>query len=261
MSVSYPVWIYKKEGSPQSPEEMNDLTTVMRNHAENIELHFRKFSEINEQINEIKNISDLNLKGGIYPNDSLDYLSTLIDGLYYASTPGIYSNGLIALEGFYTIFKKIGNEWTIALEYLLPTIPVDQNYDPESSNAQSGKAVSQAISSLVKDVIGDNYLTLYITSTKGDLLDIDDLNTTLIVSVDRYFKDVTDEVISWQWTRESGLSQEAQDADEMWKIGKTTKDLVLTPADFTEDIFEYGHTFICTALLEGNKTINGKITI
>lgn len=113
----------------------------------------------------------------------------------------------------------------------------------------------------IEEIFGDDSLTLYITSTKGDLLDIDDLNTTLVVSVDRYFKDVTDEVISWQWTRESGLSQEAQDADEMWKIGKTTKDLVLTPADFTSDIFEYGHTFICTALFEGNKTINGKITI
>lgn len=113
----------------------------------------------------------------------------------------------------------------------------------------------------IKEIFGDDSLTLYITSIKGDLLDIDDLNTTLVVSVDRYFKDVTDEVTSWQWTRESGLSQEAQDADEIWKIGKTTKDLVLTPADFTADIFEYGHTFICTALFEGNKTINGKITI
>lgn len=190
--------------------------------------------------------SKFGISGSITTSQELSDLDLLPNGIYEAQTSGVYKNGLTAKEGYYTLFRKDENKWSVDLEIKMPV--------------QDLSEILQRLQNL-EEIFGDDSLTLYITSTKGDLLDLDDLNTTLVVSVDRYFKDVTDEVISWQWTRESGLSQEAQDADEIWKIGKTTKDLVLTPADFTSDIFEYGHTFICTALLEGNKTINGKITI
>ncbi|MGV0847450.1 phage tail protein [Empedobacter falsenii] len=112
----------------------------------------------------------------------------------------------------------------------------------------------------IEEIFGDDSLTLYITSTKGDLLDIDDLNTTLTPYVDRYFNDVTDKVTSWQWTRESGITQEDIDADLIWAIDKNHRILNLTAEDFTHNIFEYGVTFICEARIE-KRILKARITI
>ena len=102
----------------------------------------------------------------------------------------------------------------------------------------------------IEEIFGDDSLTLYIESSKGDLLDLDDLNTALTPYVDRYFNDVTDKVTSWQWTRESGITQEDIDADLIWAIDKNHRILNLTAEDFTHNIFEYGVTFICEARIE-----------
>ncbi|MFV0149742.1 phage tail protein [Empedobacter falsenii] len=102
----------------------------------------------------------------------------------------------------------------------------------------------------IEEIFGDDSLTIYIESSKGDLLDLDDLNTTLTPYVDRYFNDVTDKVTSWQWYRESGVTQEDIDADDIWAIDKNHRILNLTAEDFTHNIFEHGVTFICEARIE-----------
>jgi len=102
----------------------------------------------------------------------------------------------------------------------------------------------------IEEIFGDDSLTIYIESSKGDLLDLDDLNTTLTPYVDRYFNDATDKVTSWQWYRESGITQEDKDADDIWAIDKNNRILNLTAEDFTHNIFEHGVTFICEARIE-----------
>lgn len=106
------------------------------------------------------------------------------------------------------------------------------------------------IDDIVDVITGSGSLTLYIESSKGDLLDLDDLNTTLTPYVDRYFNDATDKVTSWKWYRESGITQEDKDADDIWAIDKNHRILNLTAEDFTHNILEHGVTFICEARIE-----------
>lgn len=112
----------------------------------------------------------------------------------------------------------------------------------------------------VEDIIGTDSLALYIQSSAGDLLMADDLNTTLTPTVERYFKDYTNQVISWQWFRESGTTQEDRDSDELWSLDKQQKDLVLTTDDFTQNVHHHSIRFTCQAIVN-NQQIEKSITI
>lgn len=105
----------------------------------------------------------------------------------------------------------------------------------------------------INNIIGENTLQIFIESTRGNLLIADDLNTTLIPSVQRYFKDFNDQVTSWQWYRESGSTQEDHDSDEIWSLGKNKRILDLTTEDFTLNVFERAITFTCIAIVAGEK--------
>lgn len=110
----------------------------------------------------------------------------------------------------------------------------------------------------VDEILGSDSLTLFIDSSAGDFLDADNLNTTFVPTVMRYFKDYTNDVVSWQWFRESGTTQEDQDADQIWSMDKNYPILELTPEDFTQNIHSGSVTFMCQAVkhLQKHKNIS-----
>ena len=54
--------------------------------------------------------------GSISTTQTLSQLNALADGVWVAMTAGRYANGLISKEGFFTTFRKVGNQWTINSE-------------------------------------------------------------------------------------------------------------------------------------------------
>lgn len=122
------------------------------------------------------------------------------------------------------------------------------------------QGIKNTVSGSVENIIGTDSLTLFIESSAGDLLMADDLNTTLTPSVERYFKDYTEQVVQWQWFRESGTTQEDKDADGIWAMDKTSQILELQTDDFTHNIHTQAVTFVCQAIVN-NQKITQKITI
>ncbi|MCP1997304.1 phage tail protein [Flavobacterium sp. HSC-61S13] len=112
----------------------------------------------------------------------------------------------------------------------------------------------------ITDVLGTDSLSLFVESSAGELLDADNLNTSLTPTVMRYFKDFTNDVVKWQWYRESGTTQEDKDADEIWAIDKNTAVLELNAEDFTQNIHLGSVAFTCQATVN-NETITVKIEI
>lgn len=112
----------------------------------------------------------------------------------------------------------------------------------------------------VDDIIGTDSLNLFIDSSEGDTIAADNMQTTLTASVERYFKDFTNQVVSWQWFRESGDTQEDRDSDAMWAIDKTNRIINLTTVDFTANIYNRSVTFTCQAIVN-NELIEAKTTI
>ena len=54
--------------------------------------------------------------GSISTTQTLSQLNALADGVWVAMTAGRYANGLTSKEGFFTTFRKVGNQWTINSE-------------------------------------------------------------------------------------------------------------------------------------------------
>lgn len=112
----------------------------------------------------------------------------------------------------------------------------------------------------VDDIIGTDSLNLLINSSEGDTIAADNMQTTFTATVERYFKDFTNQVVSWQWFRESGDTQEDRDSDAMWAIDKTDRIIHLTSVDFTANIYNRSVTFTCQAIVN-NELIEAKTTI
>ncbi|WP_233266087.1 hypothetical protein [Myroides fluvii] len=107
----------------------------------------------------------------------------------------------------------------------------------------------------VDDILGTDSLHLFIDSSEGETIAADNLQTTLTATVERYFNDFTNEVVSWQWFRESGDTQEDRDSDAIWSQGKTERIIHLTAADFTPNIHSRSIVFVCQAIVQNQKLI------
>lgn len=105
----------------------------------------------------------------------------------------------------------------------------------------------------VDDILGTDSLHLFIDSSEGDTIAADNLQTTLTATVERYFNDYTNEVVSWQWFRESGDTQEDRDSDAIWSQGKTERIIHLTAADFTPNIYNRSIIFTCQAIVQNQR--------
>ena len=82
-----------------------------------------------------------------------------------------------------------GQKILLGSNVITAKLPIDQNYSPESENAQSGKAVAQAVK-LKKVVFGDNATlvlednTIYVAETPIKVLTIVYPQSDFICSVD-----------------------------------------------------------------------------
>lgn len=119
----------------------------------------------------------------------------------------------------------------------------------ESMNKQ--KSVPQEI----EEIIGTDALHLFIDSSAGESITADYMQTTLTATVERYFNDYSDEVVSWQWFRESGDSVEDRDSDAIWSQGKTERMIHLTEEDFTGNIHLRPIVFVCQAMVHNQRLI------
>lgn len=96
--------------------------------------------------------------------------------------------------------------------------------------------------------------TLDISSDKPTFL-VNDFTRTLVAKVYNYFSDVTDQVTSFQWTRDSGNIAE----DTAWAQGKTSPTLNLTKEDFGSNISTSDVTFGVSVMIK-NTPLEDNIT-
>lgn len=110
-----------------------------------------------------------------------------------------------------------------------------------------------------KLMIGDTTLSLDIDSTNGVTFLRGHLNTTLISSVKRGLFDITDEIISWKWTRSSEGNTNAEDSDASWNAlhAQSVNNISITD----DDINGTSNIFTCQALVFNNETTSNSITI
>lgn len=113
--------------------------------------------------------------------------------------------------------------------------------------------ITDQVENGINDIIGSSSLNLFIDSSEGETIAADNLQTTLTATVERYFNDYTNEVVSWQWFRESGDTQEDRDSDAIWSQGKTERIIHLTAADFTSNIYSRSIVFICQAIVQNQR--------
>ncbi|EHQ43475.1 hypothetical protein [Myroides odoratus] len=105
----------------------------------------------------------------------------------------------------------------------------------------------------IEEIIGTDALHLFIDSSAGESISADYMQTTLTVTVERYFNNYSAEVVSWQWFRESGDTLEDRDSDAIWSQGKTEPVLHLTAEDFTANIHTRPIVFICQAMVHNQR--------
>lgn len=105
----------------------------------------------------------------------------------------------------------------------------------------------------VEEIIGTDSLKLFIDSSEGETIVADNMQTILTATVERYFNDYTNEVVSWQWFRESGSTQEDRDSDAIWSQGKTERIIHLTAADFTSNIYSRSIVFTCQGIVQNQR--------
>lgn len=90
-----------------------------------------------------------------------------------------------------------------------------------------------------------------ITATNKPTLVTADYDIELEGSAYNYFAEITDDVVSWEWTRDSGDPIE----DAIWNEGRTQRVLNLTRADFPSNFEERDTTFKLKATLSDGSTI------
>lgn len=169
---------------------------------------------------------------------------------YMISSPGTYIN----------FIDKEGNPITVTTEDMGRGFVEIWVQDGVSEKVVQYLNIKDKVNDGINDIIGTDSLALFIDSSEGDTIAADNMQTTLTATVERYFKDFTPQVVSWQWFRESGDTQEDRDSDAMWAIDKTNRIINLTTVDFTANIYNRSVTFTCQAIVN-NELIEAKTTI
>ncbi len=111
----------------------------------------------------------------------------------------------------------------------------------------------------VTQALGDGDLRMNIDSTEG-LIVVDNLfDTDLVAKVKLFYKDISNEVTSWQWTRQSGYDQVSITSDASWNedhknINSNT--LHITQADIVSESVK----FVCDATVN-DEVIRGYIVV
>lgn len=240
--VSFPIDLIDKENSPERELILRYLSSSQKLDASEVNL-FR--DAINELYNSI-------LKAGLDRRKAEILTKPVPTGFYRysVSTPGVYvyfldinSNAIEVTtedmsKGFVEIWVNDGVAEKV-IQYI---------------------NISDQVNDGINDIIGTDSLALFIDSSQGDTIAADDMQTTLTATVERYFKDFTPQVVSWQWFRESGDTQEDRDSDAIWAQDKTSRIIHLTNEDFTANIYNRSVTFTCQAIVN-NEIIEAKTTI
>lgn len=98
------------------------------------------------------------------------------------------------------------------------------------------------------DILGTEEYKMDIESSEGTLMVDQNFTSILTAKVLLFFKDVTNDVISWVWSRQSGVSAEAVNADALWTYNQRNNNtnIVSITAD---DIPGPKVKFVCDATI------------
>jgi len=103
-----------------------------------------KVGDGGKPFSELKYIYEGGFLGSVNPTTAT---SELPNGFYIAESVGSYPNSIVVAEGYYTILEKNDNGWKVASSVKIPSVNINQTFQPTSIDAQSGVAVNQAINS------------------------------------------------------------------------------------------------------------------
>lgn len=105
----------------------------------------------------------------------------------------------------------------------------------------------EQLEKIVEDTLGDGDLRMEITSSDGNFIVDNKIDTTLTAKVLRYFNNVTSDVTKWEWTRESGTSLADIASDAIWndKNSSARESVHITEGDVPTDSVK----FICEATI------------
>lgn len=105
----------------------------------------------------------------------------------------------------------------------------------------------EQLEKIVEDTLGDGDLRMEITSSDGNFIVDNKIDTTLTAKVLRYFNNVTSDVTRWEWTRESGTSLADIASDAIWndKNSSARESVHITEGDVPTDSVK----FICEATI------------
>lgn len=105
----------------------------------------------------------------------------------------------------------------------------------------------EQLEKIVEDTLGDGDLRMEITSSDGNFIVDNKIDTTLTAKVLRYFNNVTSDVTKWEWTRESGTSLADIASDAIWNDNNSSarESVHITEGDVPTDSVK----FICEATI------------
>lgn len=105
----------------------------------------------------------------------------------------------------------------------------------------------EQLEKIVEDTLGDGDLRMEITSSDGNFIVDNKIDTTLTAKVLRYFNNVTSDVTRWEWTRESGTSLADIASDAIWNDNNSSarESVHITEGDVPTDSVK----FICEATI------------
>ena len=105
----------------------------------------------------------------------------------------------------------------------------------------------EQLEKIVEDTLGDGDLRMEITSSDGNFIVDNKIDTTLTAKVLRYFNNVTSDVTRWEWTRESGTSLADIASDAIWndKNSSARESVHITEGDVPTNSVK----FICEATI------------
>lgn len=105
----------------------------------------------------------------------------------------------------------------------------------------------EQLEKIVEDTLGTGDLRMEITSSDGNFIVDNKIDTTLTAKVLRYFNNVTSDVTRWEWTRESGTSLADIASDAIWndKNSSARESVHITEGDVPTDSVK----FICEATI------------
>ncbi|MBW3519528.1 hypothetical protein [Flavobacterium sp. NKUCC04_CG] len=235
--MNFPLAFKDKINTPEREKSLRYLSQEKK-------LDAREVNLFRDAINELYNRLEA---AGLEKQEALINIKPIPTGFY---------RYMVANEGRYTHFKdaedaaiEVNSE---DLNRGLVEIWVTDNVAKKVVLYQD---IQNQVEAGIQEIVGNEDLKIIVESSAGDFLDPNFMQTTLTPTVTKYFRPYNDDVVSWQWFRESGNTDEDRDSDQIWALDKNQPILHLEPEDFTPKVFDHGVTFICQAIVNGNEII------